>query len=52
MAKAASSFLMGVFVLALAIAMWRLTRNHAAWAIFFVPGAFYIMRGWALVFTQ
>ena len=52
MSKAAHSFVMGIFVLALAIAMWRLTHDNIAWLVFFVAGAFYTLRGWALVLSQ
>lgn len=52
MSKAAHSFVMGIFVLALAIAMWRCTHNHAAWVLFFLAGAFYTLRGWALVLRE
>jgi hypothetical protein len=45
MSKGVSSCVMGMFILALALALWKITASPQGWAVLFLPGAFLVMRG-------
>lgn len=49
MDKGVSSLLLGLFVLSLALVLWRLTGNFVGWAALYGPGAVYTLRGLYLV---
>ena len=40
-----SSLLLGIFILILALIMWRATASFLGWAALYIPGAFYTFRG-------
>ena len=45
-------FFMGIFVLLLALIMWRATHSFWAWLVFFIPGAFYVLFGLCQVIKE
>jgi hypothetical protein len=45
MSKGVSSTVMGMFILGLALIMWRSTLSLPGWAVLFVPGALLTLRG-------
>jgi hypothetical protein len=45
----AFELLLGLFILALSILLWRLTENYWGWLVLFLPGAFYTFLGWVKV---
>ena len=50
MTKGESAIVMGVFILALALILWRTTGSFPGWLALFLPGAALVGRGlWALV---
>jgi membrane-bound ClpP family serine protease len=36
---------LGIFILMLALIMWRIEENFWAWLVFFIPGSFYVVWG-------
>lgn len=49
MDKPLSSLVLGVFILILAMIMWRTTHSFLGWAVLYGPGAFYTIRGLCLI---
>ena len=49
MGKSLSSLCLGVFILILALFMWRTTGSFAGWLVLFLPGSLYVFRGLCLV---
>ena len=45
MGKLAWDLCLGIFILCLALIVWRATGSFLGWAVMFVPGSFYIFRG-------
>jgi hypothetical protein len=45
MAQGISSLLLGIFILILALIVWRATGNFLGWAVLYIPGAIYTFRG-------
>lgn len=50
MPDAAKDLFLGIFILILALLMWRATGNFWAWLLFWAPGSFYIMMGLVKIF--
>jgi membrane-bound ClpP family serine protease len=36
---------LGIFILFLALIMWRVEERSWAWLVFFIPGSFYVVWG-------
>jgi hypothetical protein len=49
MGKAVSSLFIGIFILILALFIWRITENFWGWLALFLPGAFYVFWGIRLI---
>ena len=49
MGKGLSFLFLGVFILILALFMWRTTGSFAGWLVLFIPGSLYVFRGLCLV---
>jgi hypothetical protein len=49
MPKGVGEIVQGLFVLLLALAIWRTTGSFWGWLVLFLPAAFFIFRGIYLV---
>jgi hypothetical protein len=52
MEKSQQNFLLGIFVLALSLIMWRATGSFIGWFVLFAPGSFFIFRGLYLAMKE
>jgi membrane-bound ClpP family serine protease len=43
---------LGIFVLLLALLMWRLTSSTWGWAVLFLSGSFFVLFGWWKLFRD
>ena len=46
MAEGVREIVLGLFIIFLSLAMWRLTSSFWGWAVLFAPGSALIMIGW------
>ena len=50
MSDSVKNLFTGIFVLILALFMWRMTHNIWAWLVFFIPGSGYTLFGiWQVI---
>jgi hypothetical protein len=52
MGRGIGELLQGLFVLFLALAMWRATGSWLGWLALFLPGAYFVLRGAFLVLSD
>jgi hypothetical protein len=48
----APEIILGIFVLFLALLMWRLTFSLWGWAVFFVSGSYMVVKGWLKILRK
>jgi hypothetical protein len=48
--RGANELILGIFVLALSLLLWRLTSNFWGWAVLYAPGAYFVILGIVRIF--
>jgi hypothetical protein len=47
--RSVNLIIMGIFILILALVLWRMTHSFLGWLVLFIPGTAFVMRGLLLI---